>query len=26
VEGFCQQGIEPSGSMKCLGVPEGLHN
>jgi hypothetical protein len=26
VEGSCEHGIEPSGSMKCWGVPEGLHN
>jgi hypothetical protein len=24
VEGSCEHGIEPSGSMKCWGVPEGL--
>jgi hypothetical protein len=23
VEGSCEHGIEPSGSMKCWGVPEG---
>jgi hypothetical protein len=23
---FCEHGIEPSGSMKCWEVPEGLHN
>jgi hypothetical protein len=26
VEGSCEHGIEPSGSMKCWEVPEGLHN
>jgi hypothetical protein len=26
VEGSCEHGIEPSGSMKCWGVPEVLHN
>jgi hypothetical protein len=26
VEGSCEHGIEPSGSMKCWGVPERLHN
>jgi hypothetical protein len=26
VEGCCEHGIEPSGSMKCWEVPEGLHN
>jgi hypothetical protein len=26
VEGSCEHGIEPSGSMKYWGVPEGLHN
>jgi hypothetical protein len=24
--GSCEHGIEPSGFMKCWGVPEGLHN
>jgi hypothetical protein len=26
VEGSCEHGIEPSGSIKCWGVLEGLHN
>jgi hypothetical protein len=26
VEGSCEHGIEPSGSIKCWGVVEGLHN
>jgi hypothetical protein len=26
VEGSCEHGIEPSGSIKCGGVLEGLHN
>jgi hypothetical protein len=26
VEGSCEHGIEPSGSMKCWEVLEGLHN
>jgi hypothetical protein len=25
-EGSCEHGIEPSGSIKCWGVLEGLHN
>jgi hypothetical protein len=26
VEGSCEHGIEPLGSIKCWGVLEGLHN
>jgi hypothetical protein len=26
VEGSCEHGIEPSGSIKCWEVLEGLHN
>jgi hypothetical protein len=26
VEGFCEHGIEPSGSIKCWEGLEGLHN
>jgi hypothetical protein len=26
VQGSCEHGIEPSGSVKCWGVLEGLHN
>jgi hypothetical protein len=26
MEGSCEHGIEPSGSIKCWGVLEGLHN
>jgi hypothetical protein len=26
VDGSCEHGIEPSGSIKCWGVLEGLHN
>jgi hypothetical protein len=26
VEGTCEHGIEPSGSIKCWGVLEGLRN
>jgi hypothetical protein len=26
VEGPCEYGIEPSGSIKCWGLLEGLHN
>jgi hypothetical protein len=26
VEGSCEDGIEPSGSIKCWEVLEGLHN
>jgi hypothetical protein len=26
VEGSCEHGIEPSASIKCWGVLEGLHN
>jgi hypothetical protein len=25
-EGSCEHGIEPSGSIKCWGVLEGMHN
>jgi hypothetical protein len=26
VEGYCEHGDEPSGSLKCWEVPEWLHN
>jgi hypothetical protein len=26
VEGSCEHGIEPSGSIQCWGILEGLHN